>query len=199
LPAMVRELAPWNETWVLTNGVKMADEGYFEELCSAGLLHGDIVLAGLSFHKESAGKDLEVLELCRRKGYRIGTTFFVIDSVDELAEAVALAREYQDVIHRFRIKAASNLWAETGAHHKIFISDMILWLNQHGQTSLVESENNKVSYANVIHEGLHLILVSWYDVENVDLKDIDCGPWYTATDGTLNNLATTCIINGGPK
>lgn len=196
LPQIIEQLAPMGETWILTNGVKLADEDYFNSLCKAGLLYDDMVLAGLSFHKESKGKDIEVLELCRKKGYQIGTTFFVIDSIDQMQEAIDLAREYQDVIYRFRIKAASNLWNENKASNHIFISDMIAWLNDHGKTSLIECENNKNSYANVMFDGIRLVLVSWYDKGNVDLEDIDCGPWYMANDGTINNLVTTCLKNG---
>lgn len=191
---IINTLRGSQEFVLLTNGVKMADEKFFDEICSAGLLYGDTLLAGLSFHKESNGKDMEVLELCRKKGYKIGTTFFVIDKLEQMHEALALAREYQDVILTFRIKAASNLWAESKVSEKIFVSDMIDWF---GDIQIVDHQkNNKTSYAQVIVDGnINIALISWYDKFNVDLDDINCGPWFKAKDGTINNLATSFILN----
>jgi organic radical activating enzyme len=185
------------ETWLLTNGIKLADEVFFDKILNTGLLHDGLLSIGLSFHKESLGKDLEFVELCRKKGVKIGTSFYVIDDLDQMAAAVQVLKDNKDVLCEIRIKAASNLWHERNAGKKIFVSDMLKVMMLMGGTTLDTSCNNKISYGNVIHDGLKVKCVSWYDVQNVDLEDINCAPWYKANDGTLNNLVTTGLINEG--
>ena len=40
-------------------------------------------------------------------------------------------------------------------------------------------------------------LISWYDVQNIDLNDIDCPPYYKARDGNLYNFVTAALVNAG--
>ena len=60
-----------------------------------------------------------------------------------------------------------------------------------------QNDNQKVSYAQVFYKGLNLKIISWYDVLNIDLWDIDCEPYWKANDGTVNNFVTSAIINEG--
>lgn len=177
------------EVWVLTNGTRgIADLPR----------HGDILCAGLSFHRESGGRDIEFLESCRSQGLKVATGFWVIDNVNQMAEALSVYRSYSDVLLTLRIKAASNLWAESGAANHIYTSDMLRWLCDHDpDTDLMLECNNKTSFANVKHKNQHIMLISWYDIGNVDLQDIDCGPYYRAKDGSVNNMVVTGLLNQG--
>ena len=197
LPEIYKNLSNIAPTSIITNGIKLCDEKYLDELCNGGLVENGTLKIGLSFHKESNGKDFELIELCRKKELKIMTTFFVIDDLSQIDEAMRLNKKYSDVICDVRIKAASNLWAENGATNKIFVSDMINYLKSKGKVFLDTSFFNKLSYANVVVDGLMYRLVSWYDVENVDLNDINCPPYYKAKDGNLYNLVTAALINGG--
>ena len=182
------------ETWILTNGVKLSDKDYLEELTNHGVLYGNILSIGLSFHKESMGMDYLFLQLCRKLGYKVATTFWVIDDLKQIDEALVVLEGYQDVICSMRIKAASNLWHEEKAFNKIFTSDMVRSMKGKG-AELDFTYNVKNSYAPMLYKGIRVMLISWYDKYNVDLNDIDCAPWYRAKDGSINNLVTTGILN----
>jgi organic radical activating enzyme/GNAT superfamily N-acetyltransferase len=200
LPEIIKSISQFGQCNLLTNGIKLCDEKYLDKIIESGLNYTEgIVDISLSFHKEAQGRDLEFLELCRKKGIVIWTAFYVIDELSQIEQAVELFKAYSDVVNNFRIKAASNLWAESKADNKIFVSDMIKYLSSLGKTELIIGANQKVSYAQVLHEGLDIKLISWYDVTNVDLQDIECAPYYRALDGTVNNLVTTAIINEGIK
>jgi organic radical activating enzyme len=199
LPEILSNLTKMAETFVITNGIRLCDESYLNEICASGLLKGNKLNVGLSFHPESDGKDIEFLELCRKRKVIIDTALYVIDSIDHIDIATSLARKYSDVIPNMRIKAASNLGNESGATNKIFVSDMINHLKRKGNTDLALSQFNKLSFGNVIHEGLFLMLVSWYDINNVDLLDISCPPYYRSKDGGIYNLVTAELINEGIK
>lgn len=196
LPYIVETLSGYAETWVLTNGIALQNRLLLEALMDGGLLREKTLLIGLSFHPEAKGQDISFLDLCRDMGLVLGTTFFVIDNIFQIETALRIYREYPDVIQEMRIKAASNLWAERKVEEQIFVSDMLNYLAVRGPTT-VETENccNKPSYANVTHDGMNLKLISWYNVRNVDLEDIDCAPWYRARDGQIYNLVTACLVN----
>ena len=200
-PELYRRMCEVGKTTIVTNGVKLCDDSFFKECCKCGLLEGYTLNVGLSFHKESNGKDIEFLEKCRSLKLKLISAFWVIDNVVQIDEAVETYAKYRDVITGLRIKAASNLGNEKGAHNKIFTSDMLNYLKDKGRTDLIVNHDprqyisNKVSIASVIFEGLSLLLVSWYDRFNVDLNDINCGPWYKAKNGTVYNLATSLLLN----
>jgi len=197
LAEIIRRLSQMGEVNLLTNGIKLCDESYLNELLDAGLrtLHG-VDEISLSFHVESSGKDIEFLEYCKRTGRKIWTCFYVIDNLCQISKAVELFQLYKNQICNFRIKAASNLWSEQNADNKIFTSDMIKYVFALGNTKFQDS-TQKISYAQVWHQGLDIKLISWYNVQNIDLWDIDCAPYYQAKDGNLYNFATAAIINEG--
>lgn len=194
LAEIIYEVSKHGETWVLTNGVKLNDEGYFDEV-TPNLIHDGIVNLGLSFHKESMGKDFLLLDLLRKKNLKLGTAFYVIDDVPQIETVVGILRDNQDVMPEIRIKAASNLWNENHAVNKIYTSDMLKYLSSIGKTEIDQRFNNKLSYANVIHEGLNIKLISWYDKDNIDLLDINCPPLYKSSDGKYYNMVTACLKN----
>jgi hypothetical protein len=144
---------------------------------------------------------MEFLELCRHNQLKAGSVFYVIDSVDQISDAIALFKEYRTSIYSMRIKAASNLWNESGALNKIFVSDMLAYFCSMGPTQIMNGAPffNKVSYANIMHDGLLFHLISWYDATNVDLMDIDCPPYHKGKDGKIRNLAASFIMNGKPQ
>jgi organic radical activating enzyme/GNAT superfamily N-acetyltransferase len=199
LPTIIKKLSGIGETWIITNGVKLCDESYLDEVLAAFPKHEDpFTYIGLSFHKEANGKDIELLEIFRKRKLRFGTTFYVIDSIEQIQYAIDLYKEYKDVITSMRIKAASNLWCESKAYNHIYVSDMISYLSSRGGdfTYISDSEhNNKVSFCNCLYNGLHIMLVSWYDALNVDLNDIKCAPYYKAKDGSIKDFVSAALSN----
>lgn len=197
LPRLLVELNKIGQTNILTNGVNLTEE-YLLSLIASGLTKDGILDISLSMHKESNGADIRFLELCKRLGLRIWTCLFVIDKLEQINEAFDIMTPLLDTVCSIRIKAASNIWRETEVKNKLFVSDMLAYLTQVGDTELVtEGVYNKVSYANVLFEGRKVELVSWYDVTNVDLYDIDCPPYFKAFDGSVNNFVTTGLVNEG--
>lgn len=196
LNKIILKLKTLGEVNLLTNGIKLCDEKYFDEIVPLLAEDNGIHNISLSFHKESEGRDLEFLELCKKKGVKIWTCFYVIDDLQQIDEALEIFTAYQDVVNNFRLKVASNLGVENKADNKIFVSDVIKYLFALGETEFQQA-NQKVSYAQLLHKGLEIKVISWYDVLNIDLWDIDCEPYWKANDGTVNNFVTSAIINEG--
>lgn len=198
LPAIVARVRAFSPVWLITNCTRLADEEYLDELCAAGLAEGPVVHIAPSFHGSNNEAIEQFLRLLRERKAQIGTAYWVIDDLPQMDEAVAMMRRWRDVIGSMRIKAASCLWMEQKASRKIFVSDMLRYLSSRGPVRLrTDLPGNKTSLANVELDNMLFMLVSWYDRFNVDLDEINCGPWYRARNGEVHNLVTSCLINEG--
>ncbi len=194
LVAKVKEVGPVE---LLTNGTKLASAAMFDALMPL-LTENNEANVNLSLHLKETDKWMEVIARCRATGTKLESALIVVNNKDEFMGALEIAKSLKDVVISFRIKAASLLWAEQKVESKIFVSDMLGWLEETGHpVRWIPQRHNKVSIINVLYEGVFLMLVSWYDVRNVDLVDIDCAPWYRARNGEVKNFVTACIINEG--
>ena len=149
-------------------------------------------------HRESGGKDLEFLELCRDSGFKVASAIFVIDAIEEIDGIVETYRSFRDVLASVRIRSAARIWNEDKPENKIFVSTIINYLAGKGRIEILSDtlHNNKTSYGNVLFEKeLTFYPSCWYDRFNIDLNDIDCPPYYKAKDGSVNNIVTSFLIN----
>lgn len=214
LKTIITEIRKFCAVDLLSNGIKLADKEYFDEIMPllGRVQRNEMVLAlHLSIHRKESEEWRKVIEHLRAANQKIASALIVIDSQESLRGAMAIAEETQDVVQTFRIKAASRLWAEGKppssevGEDKIFISQMWDWLEDLGYQVELDTHgmNNKSVFVNVnvLSAGatipISLMLVSWHDVANVDLRDIECGPYYRARNGEVRNFVHASLINEG--
>lgn len=199
LPLIISNLRRVGRVSLLTNGIKLCNEKYLDSIVESGVVdNGYYLNIVLSMHKESEGKDIEFLSLCRHKGYQVASAIFVIDSINQIDDVLFVYKQFKDVLRSVRIHSSTGIWNDNNPSRKIFVSNMLNYLSTLGELHIVSDDlhHNKVSYANAMLDGEYMIYpVCWYDVNNIDLDDIDCAPFYKANDGTLNNIVTSFIIN----
>lgn len=190
---LLEKVSNIGETHILTNGIRLLEDNkLFDSILKLG------VRINLSLHHEVGDKNITLLSKIRDAYADVETCLIVIDNLAQIKDAISAYSLYKDIIPNIRIKAASNLWGERGAKNHIFVSDMLNYLCTLGKVDWVDNESNKVSYAPVVfNNDMNIKLVSWYNVENIDLWDIHCWPLYKAVDGSVNNIVTTAIINEG--
>ena len=200
LPRIITQLSKVGEVHLLTNGVGLTERLLFSFIKCGLSSKGGIVDLSLSFHPQEKDECLRFLDMVRGMGLKIWTCLWAIERVEDIEEVLDTLLPYSDVLHSIRIKAASNIWMTDGVQTKVYVSDMLNYLSDNYAATIVEEGvNNKVSYANAVLGDIRVELVSWYDVTNVDLFDIDCAPYYRAKDGTVNNFVTSGLINEGMK
>jgi hypothetical protein len=198
---LVREVQKVGPVQMVTNGVRLADPNLYNALMPLLVSKNQTASVNLSLHPESDAWN-NVVSMARADNVVLESALIVVDSKEGFFDALKQAQGLADVVASFRIKAASRIWAEQKPG-KIFVSDMLGWLDEAGGTySIVTQRHNKSVIVNVIWTGpdgppVFLMLVSWHDVENVDLLDIDCAPWYRARNGEVANLVTAGLINEG--
>jgi hypothetical protein len=200
---LVRSVKTVGPTEMLTNGVRLADPAFFDTLVPYLVREKGVTSVHLSVHPETELWQ-DTFNLFNARGLKAGSALIVIDSKEQFVKALETAQEYGRDALCFRIKAASRIWNEQkpGATtdqdtSKVFASDMLNWLDEMGGYRLITLTGNKSVFVNVEWRGIWLMLVSWHDVGNVDLLDIDCPPYYRARNGQVANFVTAGLINEG--
>lgn len=180
---------------LLTNGTGLTDDRLDAVLPCLQNWNG-VARINLSIHKEAKGKDLQLIDRISNRNLKLESVLFVIDNVDQIDGILAFGSKYKHCIEAIRIKAATKLWAEQKPENKIFVSDMLEHVKPYGAETMWW-RNNMTSFFNFLLDGVAYMAVSWYDVGNVDLMDINCPPYYRARNGQIENIVTSCIINEG--
>lgn len=193
LPFLIRELE------MVASGVEVLTNGTGIDLDQIGPLvrnPNGVLRINLSMHPESNGKDFALLDKVASTGDKLESLLFVIDDVSQIDEIVRIGNTYKHVVEAIRIKAATRLWAEQKPDNKIFVSDMLDYMQKYVPQTMWW-RNNKTSFFNIEIDGMCYMLVSWYDIHNVDLIDIACPPYYRSRSGRIDNIVTACLINEG--
>ena len=197
LPDLILETTAYSPVWIVTNGVRLADPNYLDLLCKVGLLDGNDLHVALSFHGKANIKQTNaVLERCRKEGWTIETGHWVIDSLEQIDEAIETMTRWKDVIRSMKIKSVANVWATQTVTQKIYTSQMMDYFFTKPNTKYREDQtSNRVGMANIEHEGMLFTVASWYDRWNIDLNNCRVPPWMRTHDGKLVNFEVACILN----
>ena len=182
---------------LLTNGTGL-NESTMEQL-SPLLVRDGMASINLSIHPEINTDNIRVLELCRSMGIKLESVLFVVERPEEMDRIIDLCIEYPDVICATRIKAATRVWNDQSSENKLFVSDLLKYISDPAQwgAKVTWWRHNKVSFVTTELNGIYHMLVSWYDVGNVDLLDISCPPYYQAQTGETLNILTAMLVNEG--
>lgn len=197
LPELLEQLKCVSpRTSMLTNGVRVTDKLLDAIVPHLGLWEGTTGI-NLSMHPESNGADFKVIEMMRKRGLKIESALWVIDDLAQIDSIVKTAQENQDVIPSVRLKAATRLWCEQKPEGQMFVSEMLSYIKERWPCEVVWWGNNKARFVNLNMGSQHWMVMSWYDVNNIDILDINCPPVYKSKIGLVENLNTASIVNEG--
>lgn len=184
---------------LLTNGIKLSNREFFFDIVPELTDRTGVAHINLSIHHEETDDWKKVVDLCSGDGrVKLESALIVVRNKEEFISAIKLCKELSDSVVSFRIKAASKVWNASEDRERIYVSDMIGWLEElGGEMNYVLPKNSKPCFFNVLYDKMHLMLVSWYDVTNVDLNEINCPPTYRARNGSVYDFIKTNLVNEG--
>lgn len=194
LPDIIMALKRIGPVELLTNGTGITEDSFcsiVDPLIDNGGTH-----INMSIHPEILDDNLRVLDLFRSKGKMLDGILWVIDDLGQIDDVIEFCEEHRDVIPSCRIKAATRIWSDQKANEKIFVSDMIKYLEHHGAQTTWWT-NNKIGFTSMELNGLYYMLVTWYDAQNIDILDKACAPYYKAQTGETMGFQTAMLINEG--
>lgn len=201
LMRVLREIAP---VMLTTNGLRLSDPGYVKSLDA--LMWPGVFNASVSIHPEANNtpgdydKKMAAIDNIISMGMKLYGLVFVIDSLEQIDEVIAVNRIFKGHIIDTRMKIATEI-NQTGSGSELFNSDIYEYLCARAKAEGVSFDMNhhvfnKHAYFNMVFDGMNLTAVKWYTKHNVDLIDIDCGPWHLNRNGKLLNMDHSLILGG---
>lgn len=151
----------------------------------------------LSIHPESKGKDFEVIELMRERSIKLESVLFVIDELEQIDKIIEFGDSHMDVVSSIRIKMASKLWDEQKPVDDFYVSDVLKYIGKRHPMQVRWELPNKSRFFNISINGMHYMIVHWYDISNIDILDKSCPPYYKAKNGIVDGINITALINEG--
>lgn len=196
LIARLNALSPGSVT-ILTNGIRLTGD-YLGKLLEVLVCRTpDTLPIYLSVHPESGDTVHRFFDELKSLRLRIDCLVFVIDCVEQIDLALALAFNYRDQIASIRLKSAGKLWTEQKTMPALFASDIYTYLMANYAAKPMWWMQNKISFFNMEVDDIHTMIVRWYDITNIDLVDIACPPYYQSQSGTTDNVVIASLINEG--
>lgn len=193
LVGKVQQLGPKVE--IVTNGTKYPDKR-LDELLPL-ITDGRTCRINLSIHKEADGRDIDLMNRLRKRGIKLESILIVVENEKQVIDAIRFGLDNADVTEALRIKAATCIWNEQKPTEYLFVSDLIKIAEKNFDCKPIWWRNNKTSFFNMQIGPLMTMMVTWYNVKNIDLLDINCPPLLKAYNGQIDNVVTADIINEG--
>ena len=78
--------------------------------------------------------------------------------------------------------------------HRYYVSDMVKKLAENGhKLEFISGYAPKTSFVPLLVDDVPFMLISWPTIENIDLLENNCAPWYHGKGTTPHNLITSII------
>lgn len=180
---------------IISNGIKFADEDF-----TRGLIHGKNVLTsvGLNHHtyqgKAIHNKQLRGINNIKEHGILedIGYTMETLDHLPDILEE--LSRLKDDKLERVRIRAGSFI-GRSSDQHRNYLSTTIKRLKELlGDDMVMDPWDDNPYHVMVRWNGMMLRVIQWPDVRNIDLEELETGPWADFTNGAKSNFVHQVIM-----
>jgi hypothetical protein len=207
---LVAELVKQERTFtIMTNGLALADQGYLDALLAAcGESFGTYLPVALSLHlpqdssPEQYAKKLQALGNIRSRGKYAGSLMFTISSLGQLPAVLSAMSVHRDLFWLARIRIASSLWMSKKTTPRLFASDLLRRIQELGEEKkvpvrILRGLDNTLYHMNVKYDGMACRLISYPDVENVDLDELrGWGPYVLTDDGQKINVLHAGMLAG---
>lgn len=149
----------------------------------------------ISYHAEGRKAFADAIKFARNNGKIFNSIIFTVDSERDLIDAVDLITHFKDIAINCRIHFASPVGADDGKDcNKMFISDMMKAIKNRYPQMLV-GPSGKLQYYPIAIDGVVIFLIAWADKFSIDLKDLNCPPFYHDKNGNSRHLVEALIHN----
>jgi hypothetical protein len=186
---------------VLSNGLRFADMDFTTNCFNAGLKTMCFGLNHPSYQGEKVHeKQLRGLNNIIKAGYQIGYVGYTIEDYDHLPfildEITAINHEQ---INHFRIRCGSFI-GRSSDQQRGYLSVLVRKIKEHlgGKVSSYVSDDNP--YHVMLHwNNILLRVIQWPDVTNIDMEELNTGPWCQFYDGPITNFVHQVITRDAYK
>lgn len=205
LPELVQRIKAMNRpVSILTNGIRLANEKFLDELCEAGLLENGELHASISLHtpgyigEKRYDTKMKALDLIAARGAKVAELMFTVQSLEEVPSVIEAMRTLKERTRFFRLRSPFMAWAEQRSPVKFFVSELLKEIRKLGPIKILEDFDNNVYHVTVKFEEMTVRVICCPDKSNIDIGAMyGKGPFHRANNGELTNLLHSFMINEG--
>jgi uncharacterized Fe-S cluster-containing radical SAM superfamily protein len=201
----VDELHPDLTVSVMTNGIRFSDRDYVKSAKDNGLKSVNVGLNHPSYndHVVIRRKQLEAINNIHAENLGISYISYTMLSLDEVSFIMNEICSNAWQSKNFRIRYGSDIGRNPGQERK-FVSDVYktieLWCKDNGKSfeRIVEADNN-IYHVMAKVDGKDIRIIQWCDVTDIDMEELQSGPWCDFVPDGITNFLHQIIRRDGWK
>lgn len=201
---------------MLTNGILLNDDVFFNEAVRSGIIAQERVKAQISIHgpgqqgEKVHAEQMSFLAKCRRRGLGIHMAMINLEYgpdghsiVEEVEKVINFMNEWRDVIPNFRVRTVCNVWNANNAKSRGYNSDIykqfqLQAFNNGKEFNLSNiGDVNNIYSINTTYDGMNLSMMAAPDLASIDLGYLGRSPYMLANDVEWYTVPHALIVNDG--
>lgn len=202
-PTLYKEIVPlahtlvdrYGRTRLLTNGLKFYDKKFAKKLLSGG---GVFPAVGLN-HWSYQGKKIHQQQLAAIENIKEFTSLddigYTVESYDHLPEIFEeVSNIASDKVNMVRIRFGSFI-GRSSDENRNYLSKTVKRIKEILGDELIPAALDDNPYHVMFKwRGISLRIIQWPDVKNIDMEELNTGPWANFQDGPITNFVHQVIL-----
>lgn len=191
----------FQEFSVITNGVKFANKVFAKQCFDAGLRQ---MCFGLNHHsyqgKKVHNKQLVAIDNLIELNYNLGYVGYTIESLDDVQDILEeIKKIHHSSINHYRIRCGSFIGRSLD-QQRSYLSNLVKKVESILGDDVCRGVYDDNPYHVMMEWGdIKLRLIQWPDVTNIDMEELNTGPWCQFADGPITNFVHQVIVRDAHK
>jgi hypothetical protein len=186
---------------LLSNGLRFADMDFTTSCFNAGLKTMCFGLNHSSYQGEKVHeKQLRGLNNIIAAGYQINYVGYTIEDYNHIPEILDEIKDINhEQINHYRIRCGSFI-GRSSDQQRGYLSVLVRKIKEHlgSKVSLYLSDDNPY-HVMLQYDNILLRVIQWPDVTNIDMEELNTGPWCQFYDGPITNFVHQVITRDAYK
>ena len=158
-----------------TNGLKLEDINYLKEINKIG------VGITLSFRDERVIPAME--NMLSLGMYHTNSVCISVNNLEEIDDKLKIAMSFRLLWGDIRLRAILH---KPYKKTNLFVSDFITYFfGRYGIENIDQRYYNNIYHINIVYQNMPIRLISWPNIMNVDITELQCSPFYYPTNENI--------------
>ena len=186
---------------LLSNGLRFADIDFATDCLNAGLKTMCLGLNHSSYQGEKVHeKQLRGLNNLLAAGYQINYVGYTIEDYDHIPEILDEIKDINhEQINHYRIRCGSFI-GRSSDQQRGYLSVLVRKIKEHlGDNAFSYVSDDNPYHVMLQWNNILLRVIQWPDVTNIDMEELNTGPWCQFYDGPITNFVHQVITRDAYK
>jgi len=214
LPYIIKEIynrpaiIPKKEVSIYTNGLKLRDPDYVQELILAGVRTVSMSIHNPDYHHDTIWKKVDsALQNVSNAKMGLSQVGFTVESKDQVrfaVEKMLYLKEKNRLPFDFCVRSPARIGVEFEGE-EIFASEIYTWLNDVAKEKKLSFNlnpnggSNPYHVAVVLDNSIRIQVIHWATAKSVDTSYMYMGPWASFVPHTHGTFLIQAILREGWK